>query len=104
MDNYFKGGSSNRFYGLRIKPTPPYCYPKNHPCYCCPYTLNTSLPSCMLPQRKDGSCFWYDLKKKKRPEPKMSERQIAAQKIFDFIKVLEAVQRKKGYVKRGDKL
>ena len=53
----------------------------------------------MFPKRKDGSCFWYDLKKKKRPEPKLSERQIAAQKIFDFIKVLEAVQRKKGYIK-----
>ena len=103
MDNgYGFGGafnSSQKFYGLRIQPTPPYRYPKNHPCFGCPYTFNTSVPSCMFPERRDGSCFWCDLKGKKRPKPPEIKQPTATQKISDFIKVLEAVKRKKGYVK-----
>lgn len=101
MDKGYSFGGSlislKRFYGLRIKPTQPYRYPKNHPCYGCPYTLNTSLPSCMFPKRQDGSCFWYDLKHKKRLKPPEIKQPTDAQKISDFIKILEAVKQRKGY-------
>lgn len=83
-------------YGIRFEPSPPYQYPKRHPCHGCPYTLNATVPSCMFPERQDGTCFRYDLLHKKKPEP-TDERTEAAQKIFDFIEILEAVKRRKGY-------
>lgn len=55
----------------------------------------------MFPDRKDGSCFWYDLKKQKKPKVPDSERQLAVEKIFAFIEVLEAVKRRKGYIKKN---
>ena len=56
-----------------------YEYPKGHPCRGCPFTLRTSVPSCMFPSRKDGGCLWYDLR------------------IFDYIEVLKKVMKRKGY-------
>lgn len=76
-----------------------YEYPKGHPCRGCPFTLRTSVPSCMFPSRKDGGCLWYDLKRKKRPPlPHTYPRnQAAAERIFDFIEVLKKVMNRKGY-------
>ena len=76
-----------------------YEYPKGHPCRGCPFTLRTSVPSCMFPSRKDGGCLWYDLKRKKRPPlPHTYPRnQAAAERIFDFIEVLKKVMKQKGY-------
>lgn len=85
------------FHGTRRVTVTPYQYPKGHPCYGCPYTLNTTVPSCMFPERGDGGCFWYDLKKKKRPVLPKPPNQAAAERIFAFIEVLEAVKRRKGY-------
>ena len=73
----------------------PYEYPKGHPCHNCPYTLHTSVPSCMFPERKDGSCFWYDLKNKRRPS--LQKNQAVTEHIFAFIDVLENVMKRKGY-------
>ena len=81
-------------YGIRYEPSPPYQYPKGHPCHGCPYTLNASVPSCMFPERQDGTCFRYE---RRKPEPPKDERKEAIQKIFDFIKILEAVKRRKGF-------
>ena len=53
----------------------------------------------MFPERRDGSCFWYDMKKQKCPKVPDSDRQKAAEQIFKFIEVLEAVKRRKGYIK-----
>lgn len=79
-----------------------YKYPKGHPCHNCPYTLNASIPSCMFPERKDGGCFWYDLKRKKRPPvtAAYSQNQVVADQIFAFIKVLKSVMKRKGYPER----
>ena len=81
---------------------PPYEYPKGHPCHNCPYTLYTSVPSCMFPERKDDGCFWYDLKNKRRPPlPAVYPKdQAAAEHIFAFIEVLENVMKRKGYPER----
>ena len=54
-------------YGMARLTARLYEYPKGHPCRGCPFTLRTSVPSCMFPSRKDGGCLWYDLKRKKRP-------------------------------------
>ena len=64
-----------------------YEYPKGHPCRGCPFTLRTSVPSCMFPSRKDGGCLWYDLKRKKRPPLPHTypQNQAAVERIFDFI-------------------
>jgi len=80
----------------------PYEYPKGHPCHNCPYTLYTSVPSCMFPERKDDGCFWYDLKNKRRPPlPAVYPKdQAAAEHIFAFIEVLENVMKRKGYPER----
>lgn len=76
-----------------------YEYPKGHPCRGCPFTLRTSVPSCMFPSRKDGGCLWYDLKRKKRPPLPHTypQNQAAAERIFDFIEVLKKVMKQKGY-------
>ena len=68
-----------------------YEYPKGHPCRGCPFTLRTSVPSCMFPSRKDGGCLWYDLKRKKRPPLPHTypQNQAAVERIFDFIEVLK---------------
>lgn len=98
---YKRGGAPvflpHRQYGIRFEPSPPYQYPKGHPCRGCPYTLKASVPSCMFPKRQDGTCFRYDMRRKEKPEPQDDEKRRAAQKIFDFIKTLEAVKRRKGY-------
>lgn len=49
-------------YGIAPLTVHQYEYPKGHPCHNCPYTLRTSVPSCMFPERRDGGCLWYDLK------------------------------------------
>ena len=74
-----------------------YEYPKGHPCRGCPFTLRTSVPSCMFPSRKDGGCLWYDLKRKKRPPLPHTypQNQAAAERIFDFIEVLKKVMKQK---------
>ena len=54
-------------YGIAHLTVHQYEYPKGHPCHNCPYTLRTSVPSCMFPERRDGGCLWYDLKKQRRP-------------------------------------
>lgn len=82
--------------GIRFEPPPTYQYPKRHPCHGCPYTLNATVPSCMFPARQNGTCFRYDLLHKKKPEPR-GEQMAAAKKIFDFIEILEAVKRRKGF-------
>ena len=69
-----------------------YEYPKGHPCRGCPFTLRTSVPSCMFPSRKDGG--W----KRRPPLPHTYPRsQAAAERIFDFIEVLKKVMKRKGY-------
>lgn len=50
-------------YGIAPLTVHQYEYPKGHPYHNCPYTLRTSVPSCMFPERRDGGCLWYDLKK-----------------------------------------
>ena len=67
--------------------------------YECPFTLRTSVPSCMFPSRKDGGCLWYDLKRKKRPPLPHTypQNQAAVERIFDFIEVLKKVMKQKGY-------
>ena len=62
------------FHGVCRVTATPYQYPKGHPCRGCPYTLNTTVPSCMFPSNQE-----------------------AAERIFAFIKVLEAVKRHKGF-------
>lgn len=86
----------NKQYGIRFEPSPPYQYPEGHPCRGCPYTLNATVPTCMFPDRPDGSCFRYDRLHRKKPEPS-DERKEAAKRIFDFIEILEAVKRRKGF-------
>ena len=46
-------------YGIAPLTVHQYEYPKGHPCHNCPYTLRTSVPSCMFPERRDGGCLWY---------------------------------------------
>lgn len=86
-------------YGVTRLTERPYEYPKGHPCWGCPYTLRTSLPSCMFPDRRDGGCLWYDLKKKRRPPLPHTypKNQVAAERIFAFIEVLKNVMKRKGY-------
>lgn len=76
-------------YGVTCPTARPYEYPKGHPCRGCPFTLRTSVPSCMFPSRKDGGCLWYDLKRKKRPPLPHTypQNQAAAERIFDFIEI-----------------
>lgn len=92
----------NISYGVTHVPVHLYKYPKGHPCHNCPYTLHTSVPSCMFPERKDGGCFWYDLKNKRRPPLPVVyiKNQAAAERIFAFIEVLENVMKRKGYPER----
>lgn len=42
-------------YGIAPLTVHQYEYPKGHPCHNCPYTLRTSVPSCMFPTRRDGN-------------------------------------------------
>lgn len=84
-------------YGVSLEPPTPYQYPKGHRCCGCPYTLHTTVPSCMFPARSDGSCLWYDLTRKKPAPPPKSARREAAERIFDFIQVLESVKKRKGF-------
>ena len=76
-------------YGISMEPEAPYQFPEGHPCHGCPYTLQTNVPSCMFPSRADGGCLWHDLN---NPPP-----QKAADRIFEFIEVLERVKKLKGY-------
>ena len=71
-------------YGIAHLTVHQYEYPKGHPCHNCPYTLRTSVPSCMFPERRDGGCLWYDLKKQRRPPlPAVyPKNQAAAERIF----------------------
>ncbi len=79
-----------------------YEYPKGHPCRGCPFTLRTSVPSCMFPSRKDGGCLWYDLKRKKRPPlPHTYPRsQAAAERILISLKFSKGDETKGLLVKR----
>lgn len=85
-------------YGVTCPIARPYEYPKGHPCRGCPFTLRTSVPSCMFPARRDGGCLWYDLKRKKRPPLPHTypQNQATAERIFDFIEVLKNVMKQKG--------
>jgi len=85
------------FYGISQGHPTVYQYPKGHPCHGCPYTFQTNVPSCMFPARRDGGCFWHDLKKPEQTAPPKTARQEAADKVFAFIKVLEEVKKRKGY-------
>jgi hypothetical protein len=87
---------TNGCFGIHFETAVPYQFPKDHPCHGCPYTLNSTVPTCMLPE---GGCLRYDIKKKKQPPPK-SERQLAADKIYACIKALENVKRLKGQKER----
>ena len=89
-------------YGIAPLTVHQYEYPKGHPCHNCPYTLRTSVPSCMFPTRRDGSCLWYDLKNKRRPPLPATypKNQAAAERIFAFIGVLKDVMKRKGYQER----
>ena len=86
-------------YGVTRLAMRPYEYPEGHPCRGCPYTLQTSVPSCMFPSRRDGGCLWYDLKQKKRPSLPNTypKNQAAANRIFAFIEILKNVMKQKGY-------
>ncbi len=103
-DSYKRNGAPiyipQKQYGIRFEPPPPYQYPKGHPCHGCPYTLKASVPSCMFPERQDGTCFRYDMLHRKKPETRDERKDssdVNIAKIFDFIKILEAVKRRKGY-------
>lgn len=89
-------------YGIAPLTVHQYEYPKGHPCHNCPYTLRTSVPSCMFPERRDGGCLWYDLKKQRRPPlPAVyPKNQAAAERIFAFVEVLKDVMKRKGYQER----
>ena len=89
-------------YGIAHLTVHQYEYPKGHPCHNCPYTLRTSVPSCMFPERRDGGCLWYDLKKQRRPPlPAVyPKNQAAAERIFAFVEVLKDVMKRKGYQER----
>lgn len=89
-------------YGIAHLTVHQYEYPKGHPCHNCPYTLRTSVPSCMFPERRDGGCLWYDLKKQQRPPlPAVyPKNQAAAERIFAFVEVLKDVMKRKGYQER----
>ena len=89
-------------YGIAPLTVHQYEYPKGHPCHNCPYTLRTSVPSCMFPTRRDGSCLWYDLKNKRRPPLPATypKNQAAAERIFAFIEILKDVMKRKGYQER----
>ena len=89
-------------YGIAPLTVHQYESPKGHPCHNCPYTLRTSVPSCMFPERRDGGCLWYDLKKQRRPPlPAVyPKNQAAAERIFAFIGVLKDVMKRKGYQER----
>lgn len=41
---------------------PCYAYPKDHPCYGCPYKFPVSKPSCTMGSRPPD-CAWYFYKK-----------------------------------------
>lgn len=105
MSSYKKGGITVYIppgdFGIRLESKSPYKYRKRHPCYGCPYTLHTNVPSCMFPKRRNGSCFWYDQKKQKRPMEPECNKEFAAKKIFAFVEILEAVKRRKGFVMKS---
>ena len=71
-------------YGIAPLTVHQYEYPKGHPCHNCPYTLRTSVPSCMFPERP-------------AVYPK---NQAAAERIFAFVEVLKDVMKRKGYQER----
>lgn len=85
-------------YGVALLPERIYEYPKGHPCRGCPFTFQTSIPSCMFPARRDGGCLWYDLKHRQRPPLPMrrSKDQETAERIFAFVEVLRNVMKRKG--------
>lgn len=79
-------------YGIAHLTVHQYEYPKGHPCHNCPYTLRTSVPSCMFPERRDGGCLWYDLKNSGarrclRFTPKIRRRQSAFLLSLKFSKM-----------------
>lgn len=79
-------------YGIAPLTVHQYEYPKGHPCHNCPYTLRTSVPSCMFPERRDGGCLWYDLKNSGalrclRFTPKIRRRQSAFLLSLKFSKM-----------------
>lgn len=83
-------------YGIRFEPLTPYQYPKGHPCEGCPFTMQATVASCMFPARESGGCFRYECNR--QPNLELPDcNQQAAQKINDFIEILEAVKRRKGY-------
>ena len=86
-------------YGIAPLTVHQYEYPKGHPCHNCPYTLRTSVPSCMFPERRDGGCLWYDLKKQRRPPlPAVyPKNQAAAERIFNFLDEPEIVEKTPKY-------
>lgn len=70
---------------------PVYSYPAGHTCRNCPYALQTNVPGCMFPSSR-GDCFRYR-------KPEQDPRKQAAEKIFNFIQVLERVKERKGYTR-----
>lgn len=84
---YLKGNST----------LPVYRHPVGHSCRNCPYALQTNVPGCMFPS-SDRECFRY----RKLEEDRLKlEKRKAAQKIQNFIKVLERVRERKGYTGRN---
>ncbi|MBC8560770.1 hypothetical protein [Fumia xinanensis] len=100
VSSYKKGGIAiyipQKSFGIHYDARIPYQFPKHHPCHGCPYTLKSNIPSCMFPNRPDGSCFRYDLEREKKVRLSYAEQE-AAQKILEFIKILEAVKRRKRF-------
>lgn len=98
---YKKGGVAiyipQRSYGIRFETPAPYQFPKGHPCHGCPYTLGSSVPSCMFPQRRDGGCLWYDMKQRARPALSARAERQTGWKLWKFIEILKAVKRRKGF-------
>lgn len=74
-----------------------YRYPEGHNCHTCPYALQTNVPGCMFPSSGD-ECFRY---RKPEQDTRKQARQKAAEKIFNFIQVLERVKERKGYAQQA---
>ena len=82
-------------YGIAHLTVHQYEYPKGHPCHNCPYTLRTSVPSCMF------LIFGVNRRQRRPPLPAVyPKNQAAAERIFAFVEVLKDVMKRKGYQER----